>query len=75
MTLPRPVPAALPVGPPVTRPRRDALLPALHEAHDAVGWLAPEALDAIADRLGLGRADVFGVASSYPGACGACAPT
>ncbi|MBM3692508.1 MAG: NADH-quinone oxidoreductase subunit E [Actinobacteria bacterium] len=65
MTDPRPVPVALPVGPPVTRPRRDALLPALHEAHDAAGWLAPEALDAIADRLRLGRAEVFGVASSY----------
>jgi NADH-quinone oxidoreductase subunit F len=61
----RPTLVGVPVGPPVTRPRRDALLPALHEAHDAAGWLAPEVLDAIADRLGLGRAEVFGVASSY----------
>ncbi|MBM3661258.1 MAG: hypothetical protein FJW95_17375, partial [Actinobacteria bacterium] len=52
-------------GPPLTRPRRDELLPALHDAHDAAGWLAPEVLDAIADRLGLGRAEVHGVASFY----------
>ncbi|MFM8303499.1 MAG: NADH-ubiquinone oxidoreductase-F iron-sulfur binding region domain-containing protein [Actinomycetota bacterium] len=54
-----------PWGPPPTRPRRDELLPALHEVHDAEGWCSPEALDAIAARLGLGRAEVFGVASFY----------
>src|SRR3954449_3997933 len=52
-------------GPPLTRPRRDQLLPALHEAHDAAGWCSPETLDAIAERLGLGRAEGFGVASFY----------
>jgi NADH-quinone oxidoreductase subunit F len=52
-------------GPPVTRARRADLLPALHDAHDAEGWLSPDALDAIASRLGLGRAEVFGVASFY----------
>ena len=52
-------------GPPVTRARRADLLPALHEAHDAAGWLSTDALDAIAHRLGLGRAEVFGVASFY----------
>jgi len=52
-------------GPPVTRPRRDQLLPALHAAHDATGWCSPDDLDAIAEHLGLGRAEVFGVASFY----------
>jgi NADH-quinone oxidoreductase subunit F len=44
---------------------RAELLPALHAAHDAEGWLSPEALDDIAFRLGLGRAEVHGVASFY----------
>src|SRR5262245_53428918 len=52
-------------GPAVTRARRDLLLPALHAAHDADGWLAPSALGEIAARLGLGRAEVYGVASFY----------
>jgi NADH-quinone oxidoreductase subunit F len=52
-------------GPPVTRAPRDRLLPALHAAHDAAGWLSPGALDEIARRLGLGRAEVYGVASFY----------
>ena len=52
-------------GPSVTRARRDLLLPALHAAHDAEGWLSPSALAEIAARLGLGRAEVFGVASFY----------
>jgi len=52
-------------GPSITRARRDLLLPALHAAHDAEGWLSPSALTEIATRLGLGRAEVFGVASFY----------
>jgi NADH-quinone oxidoreductase subunit F len=52
-------------SPAVTHARRDLLLPALHAAHDAEGWLAPSALTEIAARLGLGRAEVFGVASFY----------
>ena len=52
-------------GPPTTRARRDLLLSALHDAHDADGWLSPEALAGIADALGLARAEVFGVASFY----------
>src|SRR5262245_59668780 len=52
-------------GPAITRARRDLLLPALHAAHDAEGWLSPSALQEIATRLGLGRAEVFGVASFY----------
>jgi NADH-quinone oxidoreductase subunit F len=52
-------------GPSVTRARRDLLLPALHAAHDAEGWLSPAALTEIAARLGLGRAETFGVASFY----------
>ena len=49
----------------MTRARRDLLLPALHDTHDAEGWLSPAALDGVADRLGLGRAEVHGVASFY----------
>ena len=49
----------------MTRARRDLLLPALHEAHDAEGWCSPAALDGIAEQLGLGRAEVHGVASFY----------
>ena len=30
-------------GPSFTRARRDLLLPALHAAHDAEGWLTPAA--------------------------------
>jgi NADH-quinone oxidoreductase subunit F len=52
-------------GPSLTRARRDLLLPALHAAHDAEGWLSPSAMTDIASRLGLGRAEVFGVASFY----------
>ena len=49
----------------MTRARRDLLLPTLHDTHDAEGWLSPAALDGVADRLGLGRAEVHGVASFY----------
>ena len=52
-------------SPSITRARRDLLLPALHAAHDAEGWLSPSTLAEIAARLGLGRAEVFGVASFY----------
>src|SRR5215211_3425759 len=50
---------------PVTRARRDALLPALHAAHDADGWLSEAAIDDVAGDLGLARAEVYGVASFY----------
>lgn len=52
-------------SPPVTRARRELLLPALHAVNDAQGWCPPDALDEIARRLGLGRAEVHGVASFY----------
>ncbi|MFZ9041734.1 MAG: NADH-ubiquinone oxidoreductase-F iron-sulfur binding region domain-containing protein [Ilumatobacteraceae bacterium] len=44
---------------------RHLLLPTLHAVNDQVGWLGPSAADEIADRLGLGAAEVFGVASFY----------
>ncbi len=42
-----------------------ALLPALHLAHEIRGHLSPEAMDAVAERLGLSPAYVRGVASFY----------
>lgn len=47
------------------RERRHLLLPTLHAIHDRVGWLSPAATDLVADRLGLGAAEVYGVASFY----------
>jgi NADH-quinone oxidoreductase subunit F len=47
------------------RARRHLLLPALHAAQDAVGSVTPEALDYLADRLGVAPADSFGVATFY----------
>lgn len=45
--------------------RRAALLPALAMAQELRGHLAPETLDAVAERLGLAPAYVRGVASFY----------
>lgn len=47
------------------RTRRHLLLPTLHAVNDRIGWLSPEAVDHIAERLDLGPAEVFGVASFY----------
>src|SRR5215471_11492261 len=52
-------------APPVTRAARDALLPTLHDAHDANGWLSEEAIAHVARTIGLGAAEVYGVASFY----------
>jgi NADH-quinone oxidoreductase subunit F len=41
------------------------LLPTLHAVNDRVGWLSQEAIDHIAERLDLGPAEVFGVATFY----------
>lgn len=42
-----------------------ALLPALHIAHEIHGFLAPEVLDEVAERLGLAPMYVRGVATFY----------
>ena len=47
------------------RARRHLLLPTLHAVNDGVGWLSPEAIDHIAERLDLGPAEVYGVATFY----------
>jgi NADH-quinone oxidoreductase subunit F len=47
------------------RERRHLLLPTLHAVNDRVGWLSQEAIDHIAERLDLGPAEVYGVASFY----------
>jgi len=45
--------------------RRGALLPALHIAQEVRGYLSPEAMDEVAERLQLPRAYVRGVATFY----------
>lgn len=45
--------------------RQNALLPALHLAHEVRGYLSPETLDEVAARLELSPAYVRGVASFY----------
>ena len=47
------------------RARRHLLLPALQAAQGAAGWVSPEALDYLGDRLGIAPADSFGVATFY----------
>ena len=47
------------------RARRHLLLPTLHAVNDRVGWLSQAAIDHIAERLDLGPAEVYGVASFY----------
>jgi NADH-quinone oxidoreductase subunit F len=53
------------VGGHALRERRHLLLPTLHSVNDRVGWLSQEAIDHIAERLDLGPAEVYGVASFY----------
>jgi NADH:ubiquinone oxidoreductase subunit E len=45
--------------------RQNALLPALHMAHEIRGYLSPGTMDEVAERLGLSPAYVRGVASFY----------
>jgi NADH:ubiquinone oxidoreductase subunit F (NADH-binding)/NADH:ubiquinone oxidoreductase subunit E len=45
---------------------RTWLLPALHEAQHAAGWLSPETLDVIAAHLRVPVSEVWGVATHYP---------
>lgn len=44
---------------------RSALLPLLHLAQEQDGWVSPEAMDHIADLLGIGAAEVLGTCSFY----------
>lgn len=48
-----------------SRERRHLLLPTLHAVNNRVGWLSQPAIDHIAERLDLGPAEVYGVASFY----------
>jgi len=45
--------------------KRSALIPILHEVQAEVGFLSPEAVERVADYLGLSPADVMSVASFY----------
>ncbi len=45
--------------------RRHLLLPALHALQDTVGWISPEALAELCERLNVPRAEAFGVATFY----------
>ncbi|MBI5898977.1 MAG: NAD(P)H-dependent oxidoreductase subunit E [Rhodocyclales bacterium] len=47
------------------RDRPGALLPVLHEVQNAVGFIPPETVPAIATALNLSRAEVHGVISYY----------
>lgn len=47
------------------REQRHLLLPTLHAVNDRVGWISRTAIDHIAERLDLGPAEVYGVASFY----------
>jgi NADH:ubiquinone oxidoreductase subunit F (NADH-binding)/NADH:ubiquinone oxidoreductase subunit E len=46
--------------------QRTYLLPALHEVHEAYGWLPPEALETVGLHLRVPKSEVFGIASSFP---------
>ena len=45
--------------------RRHLLLPALHALQDGVGWISPEALAELCERLEVPRAEAFGVVTFY----------
>lgn len=47
------------------RVRRHLLLPALHAVQDRMGWISPEALNYICQRLDIPPAEAYGVASFY----------
>jgi NADH-quinone oxidoreductase subunit F len=53
------------VGGHAHRARRHLLLATLHAVNDRVGWISQPAIDHIAERLVLGPAEVYGVASFY----------
>lgn len=45
--------------------QRSALIPLLHVAQEQDGWLTPEAVEHVAELLGLTAAEVYGTASFY----------
>jgi NADH-quinone oxidoreductase subunit F len=47
------------------RAQRHLLLPALHAVQDRMGWISPEALNYICQRLTIPPAEAYGVASFY----------
>ncbi len=47
------------------RARRHSLLPALHAVQDRMGWISPDALNYICQRLDIPPAEAYGVASFY----------
>jgi NADH-quinone oxidoreductase subunit F len=47
------------------RVRRHLLLPTLHAVSDRVGWISPEAIDHIAERLDVSPAEIYGVVTFY----------
>jgi NADH-quinone oxidoreductase subunit F len=47
------------------RAQRHLLLPALHALQDRIGWISPEALNYICQRLDIPPAEAYGVASFY----------
>jgi NADH-quinone oxidoreductase subunit F len=47
------------------RARRHLLLPTLHAVNDRVGWISPEAIDLIAERLDVSPAEIHGVVTFY----------
>jgi len=53
------------VGGHTNRTRRHLLLPTLHAVNDRTGWISHAAVDHIAERLDLGPAEVYGIASFY----------
>lgn len=58
------------LGPPADdgprpRTRRHLLLPALHAVNDRTGWISPEAIDHLAERLQVSPAEIHGVATFY----------
>lgn len=46
--------------------RRTYLLPALHEVHEAYGWLPGGALELVGAHLRVPKSEVYGVATSFP---------
>ena len=47
------------------RAKRHLLLPVLHAVQDRCGWISPEALDYLCQRLAIPPAEAYGVASFY----------
>ena len=66
----RPTPATDVVG--TARARRHLLLPTLHAVNDRVGWISPEAIDDVAERLDVAPAEIH--ASSRSTGCSRPSP-